>query len=559
MASDASGSVSDGSSNNVSLTGDRENEPQASLPRNERESLAREVYAALGHPIDSWQIAATLESMGIRDIDAYEQFGKENVFELAADIQGLVEGRRGIAEDRRAAPQRKSRRTGTLRRIFRFYGKGTLTALPIMGQIASILLLRYSLWAWVDFTEAQATVVALGTLLSFIITGGFIQSISREGIRYIGNKNYFLAEKICWKLVGYGTMTALLVGCAIFCLNLLMPFYEVKLALISLTYYVLLSELWLYSSVAFVLNRPFAVFVILTAGVGPVFLIMEFTSLGIYVAHWLGLAFAVLLMMLFTMMDFHSLARLTKGDLKLGRLPSLPVRAYLVAPYFAYGFLYFFNLFLDRIVSWSAPNPELPPYIVWFRTPYELGMDWALISLMLTLALLEYVIHEFTRYQLPVQKAVKCFRLDRYRGFFKKFYAKFLYILLGIGLLDILLTYAGVLCFRQFSYVKEIGDFFSSQITFFTFYAASVGYFFIAVGLYNSLFFFTLSRPEFVLRSILPAIAVNLVVALVASRWINYQSGVLGLVAGGITFAFLSWHYARRFFRELDYYYYAAY
>jgi hypothetical protein len=115
------------------------------------------------------------------------------------------------------------------------------------------------------------------------------------------------------------------------------------------------------------------------------------------------------------------------------------------------------------------------------------------------------------------------------------------------------------LYFRQFNDIKEVREFFSDPTTFFVFYGASVGYLLIAIGLYNSLFFFTLSRPEFVLRSIIPATSINLVVAIIASRWIHYEYGVLGLVAGGAAFAILSTRYARRFFRRLDYYYYAAY
>ena len=554
-----SGNSANSSSDNPVLTGDQNLIEHVSQPESDRDILVRKVHEILGNPIDTWQVAATLEGLGFRDIDARDQFMKKDVFDLATDVDRLIKEMIVAGEPGAPSAQRTIKRKGTLKRIVRYYGKGALTALPIFGQIAAIMILRYSLWAWVNFTEAQATVVALGTLLSFVVTGGFVQAVSREGIRYIGSQNYFLAEKICWKLVGYGTMTVLFVGCLIFSFNLVVPLYDSNLVLVSLTYYFLLAELWLYSAVAFVLNRSISIFVIMTAGVVPVFYIMEFTSLGIYVAHWCGLSFALMVMMLYTMTDFRALARLTTSELKLGQLPKPSVRAYLVGPYFVYGFFYFLNLFLDRIVSWSAPNPELPPYVIWFRTPYELGLDWALISLVFTLALMEYVIQEFSHFQLPAQKAVKHQNISQYTGYFRKFYSKFFFILLGIGLLDIFVTYTGVLYFRQFSEVKEIRDFFASPITFYTFYAASAGYFFIAVGLYNSLFFFTLSRPEFVLRSIIPATVVNLFVGLVASRWFNYQSGVLGLVAGGITFAFLSWRFARTFFGQLDYYYYSAY
>lgn len=537
-----------------------QNRPDIALTiEEELESAATEVRGIIGKPIDTWAVAAALESLGFRDVDAIDRFKKRNVFELAADIHALILERKDDVRKKPGVTKRKRKAEGKLRRMVRYYGKGAVTALPMMGQIASILVLRYSLWAWVDFTEAQATIVALGTLLSFIVTGGFIQSIGREGIRLVGSENYHIAEKICWKLVEQGTITVLGVGALIFIGNLAIPLYDTRLTLVSLMYYVLLSELWLYSSVAVVLSRPMAVLVITLAGVVPVYYIMEYTSLGIYIAHWSGMGFALILMMVYTMIVFRRTAETTIPELKSGRLPKPSVRVYLIAPYFVYGVFYFLNIFIDRFVSWSAPSPEPPPYIFWFRTSYELGLDWALISLVFTLALLEYVIHEFSHFQIPAQKAVKCLRVEDYIGFFRRFYRKFLILVAAIAVIDILVTYVGVLYFRQFNEIKEVREFFSSPTTYLVFYAASVGYLFIAIGLYNSLFFFTLSRPEFVLRSIIPATAVNLLVALIASRCIHYEYGVLGLVAGGATFAVLSTRFAWDFFRNLDYYYYAAY
>ena len=168
------------------------------------ELTATEVRSIIGHPIDTWAVAAALESLGYRDIDAVDQFNKANVFELASDIRSRMLGTADRLHRKQGEQKRRKRGVDGFRRLAKSYGKGAVTAMPMMGQIACILVLRYSLWAWVDFTEAQATIVALGTLLSFIVTGGYIQSIGREGIRLVGSENYFLAEKVCWKLVEQG-------------------------------------------------------------------------------------------------------------------------------------------------------------------------------------------------------------------------------------------------------------------------------------------------------------------------------------------------------------------
>ena len=524
----------------------------------ELEQAALDVVGTIGKPVDSWAVAATLESLGYRDVDAVDRYRRKDLFELAGDIFGMISsGRVSFAAGTAAASPRG--RHGKAARFFRAYLKGAVTAMPMFGQIAAILLLRYSLWAWVDFTETQATVVALGTILSFLVTGGFIQSIGREGIRYLGATNYALSERACWNLVVEGTVVVVVVGGLLFVADILVPVYDLRLMEVSLMYYLLLSELWLYSSVANVLDRPMAIFAITLAGVVPVMVVMEATKLGIYFAHWCGMSFALILMMAYTMPLFRSVAKSTAPELRTTQLPRRAVRAYLIYPYFIYGFFYFLNLFIDRIVSWSTPGAEPPPYLIWFRTSYELGMDWALLSLVLTIAFLEYIIYEFSYYQIPAQKSVDCARRDDYNTFFHRFHRRYLVGVAVIGLVNIAATYFGVVYFRHFSQVKEVREFFSDPRTFFVFYAAAIGYWFLAVGLYNNLFIFTLSRPEFVLKSIIPSTAVNLGVGLIASRWFHYEYGVLGLVAGSATFAFLSTKYARSVFRSLDYYYYSAF
>ncbi|HLP16111.1 MAG TPA: exopolysaccharide Pel transporter PelG [Bacteroidota bacterium] len=520
--------------------------------------LAREVFNLIGEPLDVWAVAAALESLGLRDIDAIKQYQRHDLFTLAERVLYLihVDAERTRPEQ---GPPEPPKRENKLARALLFYFKGAWAALPMAGQIASVLLLRYSLWAWVDFTEAQATVVAIGTILSFIVTGGFIQSIGREGVRYAGHKNYFLAQQITLKIIAAATVVVLLAGTALYLLNLIIPYYDNRLVLISLMYFVLLSELWLFSSLAYVLDKQFAVFVFTMAGVIPVYLVMEYTRLGIYVAHAAGMSTAIVLTAAYTIFILRRRAKRTDTFLKSSRLPHPPVRVYTVAPYFVYGFLYFFNLFVDRIVSWSAPNPEPPPYIIWFRTSYELGMDWALLSLVLTMAALEYMIHEFSYHQIFQQRSVRNDDAGAYIMFYKKFFVRHLAAILSIGVLSIMVTYFGVLSLQRFDYIREVREFFSNVVTFQVFWAAAFGYFFLALGLYNCLFFFTLSRPEFAIRSIVAGLGVNVVVSLLLSRWIHYEYGVGGLVFGSLVFALMTMNYARQFFNKLDYYYYAAY
>lgn len=530
----------------------------SSLLAEQEVQLAREVFRLIGEPLDVWAVAAALESMGLRDLDALKQYQRPDLFRLAERVLYLIHvdaKRTRAGQEQPAMPERESR----LARALLFYFRGASAALPMAGQVASVLLLRYSLWAWVDFTESQATVVAIGTILSFIVTGGFIQGIGREGVRYAGHSNYFLAHQITMKIIRTASVCVAVVGALIYGINLIIPYYDERLMSVSLMYYALLSELWLFSSLAYVLDRQFAVFVCTVAGIVPVYLVMEYTPYGIYAAHAMGMSTATLLIAVYSIIVLRRRAAKTDSFLKSSRLPHAPVRIYAIAPYFLYGLLYFLNLFVDRLVSWSAPNPEPPPYVIWFRTSYELGMDWALLSLVLTLAALEYMIHEFSYHQIFIQRSVRNDEVGRYLSFYKKFFRKHLIAIIVIGLVSIVATYYGVLSLRRFDHIREVREFFSSPVTFRVFWAAAFGYFFLALGLYNCLFFFTLSRPEFAIRSIIAGLGVNVVVSLILSRWVQYDYGVGGLAAGSIVFALMTLNYARRFFDRLDFYYYAAY
>ena len=95
--------------------------------------------------------------------------------------------------------------------------------------------------------------------------------------------------------------------------------------------------------------------------------------------------------------------------------------------------------------------------------------------------------------------------------------------------------------------------------TFNVFWLGAIGYALTIIGLLNSSFFFTLSRPTFALQAMIPAFGVNVIVGFILSRAISYEYSVYGLVAGSIVFALLSTINGWRLMRSLDYYYYSAY
>lgn len=353
-----------------------------------------------------------------------------------------------------------------LGRFARFYVRGISFAVPMAIQVVSVLGFGFGLWASLDFNEEAATTVAIGTILSFLVTSGFVQTIGRLGLFYKEQQSYLLAREISYRLIRSALLTVIMVGAGWYLLNLFIPLFPQRVILISLAYYFMLASLWLLLAVLYTLQQRLAIVIITMMGLAVIGLVLNWVkpeiyavidswapwlvmgivgwipiSTGffvwllnginsllayigfidpyrgipwdIYAAHWIGLGVTAVLAFVWghrkLFESVHWLNRQTTGavaKLKLAKLPRLAIVSYAVGPYFTYGLLYFGYLFMDRLIGWSAGQEPLPLFI-WFRTPYELGLDWALLSMLLTIAMLEYTVNEFGAIIVPEQERRK--------------------------------------------------------------------------------------------------------------------------------------------------------
>ncbi len=535
------------------------------------EKLADEIMGKIGRPLDKWAVAAVLESIGVRDADAVQDFGKEDIFALAEDVYARCRTRKGKLTGARKPKELALKEK--LGRFAKFYTQGLFFALPMAGQIFAVLFLGYSLWASLQFSEREGTIVAMGIILSLVVTGGFVQAIGRKGLFYLEQGSYALAKEVCLRFIKAGTLVVIEVGLILYLVNLIWPFFGRTTLVIALMYYFLLSELWLSLAVLYALRERIATLLLTLLGALVVYLTMKLTPWGIFAAHGTGLTIADALIFAWSYRALSRRARRTSTALKLAKLPRVPILTYSVAPYFLYGVLYFGYLFVDRLVGWSAGEFP-PPYIIWFRDPYEWGIDIALLSLVLTIAALEYTVNEFTSLIIPVQKRFSAHQIPQHNGFFKRFYFRQLILLLAVAVISALGTrwMAAALGNRPpivfpMSPGNDVAKdspaattgVFDDPVIALTFVWGVIGYSLLAWGLLNAIFLFSLSRPNFILRAIVLALIVNLVVGFALSRAISYEYSVIGLTAGSLTFGVLTTWYAFRVLNRLDYYYYSAY
>jgi hypothetical protein len=524
--------------------------------------ITEKVYDLIGNPISKWAVAATIESLGVRDVDAQTDYGYDSVFDLADEVYKRIKKKVYDNVEKDEDEHDEFHFGGfrrTLKLFAKFYSAGMVFSLPMISQVVAIIIFEYALWAWFDFNEAQATLVALGTIVSFILTGGFIQTLGRLVSKYKGEENYYLAAKASWSILKIAIPFILLSAVAIFCLNLILPFYPHQLIILAMVYMVLISLLLLSAAVLFASEQRTMILVGIFLGTVVVIFGMDFAGFGIYFSQWLGISTATAIMGGYAYLYYRLKIRTLRQELFKQSLPEAEVGYYNTYRYFIYGFCYFTFLFMDRILAWSA-GPPPPEYIIWFNTPYELGMDWALISLVITIAMLEYSIYSFSLNLIPAQKKAVVSKIKLFNRFFRRFYIKQILLLLFIGGISILLTYYGVLSLRVFENdVPEIADFFANPMTFKVFWLASIGYLFLIYGLLNSLFFFTLNRPEMVMYCMIGALFVNFVTGYLCSRIFGLEYAVIGLIVGSLVFAISTGILARRFFKHLDYFYYSAF
>ncbi|MBA3718115.1 MAG: hypothetical protein H0W87_07820 [Actinobacteria bacterium] len=522
----------------------------------EKDRLAALVLEDIGTPIDTWAVAAALEIAGLRDFDAGTRFGAWDLFDLADDVYARCMTRRDGKPPPVGPVRARPRRTSRLTRFARLYAAGAFFIFPLAIQLAALLVLGYSQWASIHFTARQASIVVFAVISGFVVTAGFVQALGYLGPLFLEPGEYVRARRLVIRTLLLGLLLTFVVADIAWIVNVAANAYPNKDIGIGLVYYVLVAFVSLANAALYMLRKFLAMVVSTVVGLGVVALIVEQTSWSIYAAHWTSLGVSVLVALGWVWVTLWHRERKTRGVPAPTELPRLAYLGYLGAPFFTYGILYFGLLFADRLVAWTTGHNPLP---VWFRPAYEVGLDWALVALVLGIALLEYTVNAFSGHVLRVQQEVDGARIREHNRRFVRFYCFQLGVLALLAAAGIALVYEGGVSLRHVSFLHKVGEFFADSATRGVFVAGAIGYALIAWGLLNSLFLLSLSRPKLVLRAIFPAVLGSLAVGIPLSRTYPYWYAAAGLAAGGLVFAAVSGWYVVRTLSRADYFYFAAY
>lgn len=517
--------------------------------------LAQQVIDLIGVPKDEWEIAAQLEVMGLRDSDARE-YGSRDLFELARRIYGWFdEGRLRFGID----PDDPEPRISPAVRFLKNYVTGLTFSLPMALQAVTMVVWGYGVWGAIEMDLRTGSAIALGFIASYVLTGGFMQSIVRRGLFYIYQQEEWLARWTAlraWSIALRIVLALLVPALAINALFNILPW---SIVLTAAGYYAALSVLWLNWALIYLVRKTWLFLVTTAIALAVVLIAAKGFGASPILANAIGLLVADVLSFAVALYHLNALARKStrKGAVNP---PRLTVLVYSTSRFFLYGLLYNSFLFADRVIAWTSGTgrEDFPPYGFWLNVRYELGMDLALIVVMLLSGVVEHAAQRFSETLIPTEKRIRSADSAQFTSLARERHRRRTLVLAGAAVVAALVAVAVAMALRTMPSLP-VYEALSTATTMRVFALATIAYVIFMFALQNVLMLLTLSRVELVVRAVGIALAINLAVGFVCSRAIHYSYAVVGLLAGAIALALLTARAMREVLSGLDYHYYAAY
>jgi MFS family permease len=527
--------------------------------------LTANIKDKIGVPVNTMVVATTIESMGIRDKDTLTDFGQASIIVLAE----LIFNELRTAPEHRGAKNAKEKMVAELHQkelentnhfqtnlilLLKSFVLGITNLFPVLLQFMMIIFFGYSLWTSVDFNTLQSTAVVLGVIVGMIISGGFVQVIGRQASFYWSYSDFEMTKKTINYILKKGTWAILIGLSLLFILNMFLSFYPNKVLIITFVYAFLIGLLILYLAPLYPIKQRWFISVAVFIGTTISIVLAKKTNLMIYFTHWIGLITVIGLSKLFQHLFFkrilHKTVKIAQNKI------NTPVLLYHNYKYFFYGLFIYLFVFIDRILAWSSELDGLMPFVIYFKKDYELGMDIAIVSFLFMGGVLEYSVKVFTHFLDLQQRLTKYNEVKHFNGYFTMMYWRNVLILLVSSTVLFIITYFLITSpwgYESRFHIKLLG--LSYTVASF----GCIGYLFLAWGMMNSLYLFTLGRPTEPLKAIIIATVVNIITGFVFSRFVGYEYSVIGMVMGSLVFMVLTLKENVSFFKNLDYNYYSAY
>ena len=528
-------------------------------------SLILEIKNKIGKPVSNRVVLATIESLGIRDKDTEVDFGVASITTLADLVFDELtfsdehKGAKNIKEKEVALKEPQSIQISDYlwikAKIFaHYYPLGIFHLLPVFLQILAIILFGYSLWTFVGFNHIQSTAVVLGVILGLVITGGFVQAIGRQASFYWNHDDFFMTKQTINYLLKMGIFSLLFTIGVLFLCNIFFYAYPFRVLIVISIYTLLIGVLLLLLAPLHTIKQRWVISFAIFTGTFISILLKTQTDLMIYLTHWAGIIIAIVISKVFLIYFFKNLLQKEKTNFNIQVKTSVVL--YHNYKYFFYGLFLYLFIFTDRILAWSSTINGPLPFVVYFEKNYELGMDLSILVFLLLSGVLEYGVASFSKFLDIGQKNTAYKSPEIFNKQLSNMYWQQVYLLLATAVIIFGIIY--FLITASWGYSGQFNEKLN-QISINVSLIGGIGYLFLAWGMLNTLYLFTLGQPAKPLQAIILACILNLIIGLFFSRFIAYEYSVVGMFSGAILFMILTLKANMDFLKKLDYYYYAAY
>lgn len=519
-----------------------------------KNDLASELIKQIGNPIDSNSVLIALEMNGITGYTAQLKYGEHTLDDLAEDIYRKCK----VLTLHKTKTMIREKKV-VLKSIQRFiisFLTGLELSIPMIVQMVSIMLLGFSMWAYIGFETRLSTYIAIGTFCSYVVTGGFVQGIGRKGLQYLSWENPVLAKKGVYKIYREAMFMIFLFGGLLGAVLLIFTWKTtISFTFITLFYYLMLAFLWLNLSLLYIRRRSIATLLTVLIPILVIWLLLRFKLAGIVVSQLIGLAIANLLSFFWGYKRFYSMSRESEKLLSHAKLPPNIWFRESFRRYFLFGIFYFAFIMSDRIVNWSF---SFMGTSFLFNTAYEVGLDFALICFPLFLILIEYATRELFGRVLLVERNLRSTQIKEFNHRFTKYYVVTMLLIPFVALIFFLLVKQLFWFLYESLSLAIIQPLFSNPTTQFAFDFAYFSYCFVGMGLFNSQLQFSHSRPKMPLFAAVISFSANVLLGSVLSWYYSPKFSVIGLLLGSGIFFFLTTVENFRLMEEFDYASYAA-
>jgi glycosyltransferase involved in cell wall biosynthesis len=514
------------------------------------DDLAAIVRRRAPRPVDSLEVAAVLESSGVTDAVARENYGYADSFRLAEDV--LEATRRGLSADHPADPPARSAAATTAP------GSHLDSARhPMLAVLPSASLL-IAVWAYSNlggWTGDRVLALTIGMTVGMLSSNGLALAMGRRASTLISLGKIPAARRFFLSCIGLG----LLMTAALTQVLLLLPWQRLAFLAQDRTTFLVaalaLAAIWLLAAALSLVSISGWTGVSLSAGVGTG--IVTDRALAPVAASHLTVATAVGLAVVLSMMALaldQMLRRRPPTMAAVGSaLPSLGYLALEGFPYFVYGTLGVIIFFSVHVMGWAhlaTGSPDL--------TTLELGLFLPLAPAVLGSGCAERSLRLFWVRANDLQSSTPARKPDLFGvGLYELYRQELRHYLRTLLAASACTVVIGELLIMS-GLLLEVTHYTNEQALQVLFLTALLAYAAFGWAQFSSMFCLSFMRCAGPLRAAVCAALVTPLLGWALADTFGYGSLGVALLAGATAYAILSFLSVRRLLAAADYHYVMA-